>query len=166
VKKDRTGRPAKFQEPSRPVTVTLPERVLGSLARIDADRARAIVKATESVMRKSIEGVELLEVAPGLAVIIVGPSDFLRKIDWLQLVEIAPARYLLSIPPGTPVDSLEIAIADLLEVCPKDNKQESQALSHLLRIVKNQRLKRTIFKHEILLVKLAVSIMAVACLLR
>src|SRR5215471_1223002 len=101
-KEIKGGRPAKFSEPSRPVTVTLPERVLGSLARIDADRARAIVKATESVMRKSIEGVELVEVAPGLGVIVVGPSDFLRKIDWLQLVEIAPARYLLSIPPGTP----------------------------------------------------------------
>lgn len=166
VKKDRTGRPAKFREPSRPVTVTLPERVLGSLDRIDADRARAIVKATESMMRESTEGVQLVEVAPSLALIIVGRSHYLQKIEWLQLVEISPSRYLLSIPPGTPVDSLEIAITDLLEACPEDDKHERKTLSQLQRIVKQQRLKRTIFKHEILLVKLAVGITVAAGLLQ
>ncbi len=44
------GRPAKFDEPRRPVTVTLPVRILTQLAEIDADRARAIVKAVEAVL--------------------------------------------------------------------------------------------------------------------
>src|SRR5690606_34115626 len=39
------GRPPKFREPSGPVTVTLPNRTLAQLRRIDADRAKAIVKA-------------------------------------------------------------------------------------------------------------------------
>ena len=42
VEKHPGGRPAKFAEPSRPVTVTLPERVLQLLAAVDADRAKAI----------------------------------------------------------------------------------------------------------------------------
>ena len=41
------GRPAKFDEPSRPVTITLPDRILDRLKEIDADRALAIVKAVE-----------------------------------------------------------------------------------------------------------------------
>ena len=39
VEKHPGGRPAKFAEPSRPVTVTLPERVLQLLAAVDADLA-------------------------------------------------------------------------------------------------------------------------------
>ena len=49
AKKNRTGRPAKFAEPSRPVTVTLPERILDLLAAVDSDRAQAIVKTVEAI---------------------------------------------------------------------------------------------------------------------
>ena len=49
VKAKRTGRPAKFAEPSRPVTVTLPERILDLLAAVDSDRAQAIVKTVEAI---------------------------------------------------------------------------------------------------------------------
>ena len=41
------GRPAKFDEPSRPVTMTLPDRILDRLAEIGDDRAKAVVKAVE-----------------------------------------------------------------------------------------------------------------------
>jgi hypothetical protein len=155
-KEVKGGRPAKFQEPSRPITVTLPERVLGSLAEVDADRARAIVKATDAMMRKDKKAVELVEVAQGLAVIIVGRSKYLQRISWLRLVEISPARFLLCIPPGTPVDSLEIAIMDLLESCAKQDKEDRRSLSQLLDVVKNQRIKQSIFKTEILLVRLGI----------
>jgi hypothetical protein len=155
-KEIKGGRPAKFQEPSRPITVTLPERVLGSLAKVDADRARAIVKATEALMQKDKKPVELVEVAQGLAVIVVDRNQYLHRIPWLRLVEIAPARFLLCIPPGTPVDSLEIAIMDLLESCPEEDKEDRRSLSQLLEVVRNQRLKQSIFKTEILLVRLGI----------
>ena len=46
----RGGRPAKFDEPSRPVTITLPDRILERLEEIDGDRAKAVVKAVEAVL--------------------------------------------------------------------------------------------------------------------
>jgi hypothetical protein len=107
-------------------------------------------------MQKDKKAVELVEVAQGVAVIIVGRSQYLQRIPWLRLVEIAPARFLLCIPPGTPVDSLEIAIMDLLESCAKEDKEDRRSLTQLLDVVKNQRLKQSIFKTEILLVRLGI----------
>src|SRR5215813_253062 len=94
--KNKNGRPPKFHEPRRPVTVTLPESTLARLASINADRARAIVKVTDAAMPEGAkqEGVRVVEVSPGLGVIIVGPSQMLRKIQWLRLVEVAPTRFL------------------------------------------------------------------------
>ena len=61
VKAKRTGRPAKFAEPSRPVTVTLPERILDLLAAVDSDRAQAIVKAVEAISEPHQESPRLVE---------------------------------------------------------------------------------------------------------
>jgi hypothetical protein len=44
-KSSRGGRPRKFAEPTRPVTVTIPDRTLKQLVHIDKDRAKAIAKA-------------------------------------------------------------------------------------------------------------------------
>ena len=66
------GRQPKFDEPQRPVTVTLPKRTLSALAALDADRARAIVKVVDAALSGNRSGaklVEVIEVAPGAAVI-------------------------------------------------------------------------------------------------
>src|SRR5215813_2963652 len=106
--KNKNGRPPKFPEARRPVTVTLPESTLVRLASIDPDRARAIVKLTDAATADHAKRkpVELVEVSPGLCVILVGPSKLLQKIRWLRLVEVAPMRFLLTIPLGALVDSL------------------------------------------------------------
>ena len=112
------GRPPKFLEARRPVTVTLPERTLRQLEAVDSDRAKSIVKVTDAVTRGAggnTPQVETVEVAKGQALIVIGPSRGLRAIPWLRLVEIAPARYLLALPPGTSVDSLEVAVLDKAE---------------------------------------------------
>jgi hypothetical protein len=114
----RAGRPPKFNEVRRPVTVTLPERILDLLAEVDADRARAIAKVTEAAVgrdRPENRQVELVEIAPGRCVVVVSQSEYLRKIPWLKLAEISPARNLLIIPPGTPIETLEVSILDLIE---------------------------------------------------
>ncbi|MBI3986934.1 MAG: hypothetical protein HY343_08450, partial [Lentisphaerae bacterium] len=93
--KQSGGRPRKFDEESRPITVTLPNRVLDLLATIDRDRAKAIVKVTEAAIAKAWQGnkrMELVEIERGTAVIVVGPSPSLASIPWLRLIEIAPAR--------------------------------------------------------------------------
>lgn len=111
------GRPTKFKEPSRPVTVTLPERTLDQLGRIDNDRAKAVVKAVDAVVGGGCGAphAEVIEMAPGTGVVVIPPNRSLRTIPWLKMIEVAPARYLLTIVSGTPIEKVEIALMDLIE---------------------------------------------------
>jgi hypothetical protein len=151
----KKGRPPKFQEPRRPITVTLPENTLARLAAIHPDRAHAIVKAAEAAMprdAKRHKRVELVEVMPGLGIILVGPSRYLQKIKWLRLVELAPMRFLLIIPSGTPVDSLEVAIIDLLENLEPHEEWEKSILQQLRDLIRHLRLGGKLFKAELLFI--------------
>ncbi|MBA4386417.1 MAG: hypothetical protein C0404_00445 [Verrucomicrobia bacterium] len=154
----KTGRPPKFREPSRPVTVTLPERILEQLAAVDGDRAQAIVKATEAVCGTAgdrFKPVELVEMSQGKCLIVVGPNKFLKRISWLRLIEIAPGRHLLTIPSGTVVESLEIALSDLLHDpdC-KPDEREKAILHDLIKLIGHQRRTKRMSKAEILIVDL------------
>lgn len=148
------GRPPKFDEPSRPVTVTLPERTLSQLARLHEDRGRAIVKAVEALtsgnsLRKPME---VVEVAGGIGLIVVGPSRALRAIPWLKMFEIAPARYILSIPAGTPVDSLEVALHDIVETHATLEAEDRLLVEQLLKRIRGLRRRQEVSRSEILLV--------------
>jgi len=134
--------------------MTLPESTLTRLAAIDPDRARAIVKLADAAMPNhgKPQHVELVEVAPGLGVIIVGPSPLLRKIEWLRLVEVAPARFLLTIPVGTSVDSLELALVDLLEDVKSDNGGDQTTLTELRDLIRRLRRRRGLSKAEMLFI--------------
>ena len=156
--KSSMGRPKKFHEVSRPVTVTLPERTLRQLCNINEDRAQGIVKAVDIVAGSAThptKPVELVEVTPGKAIIVVGPSKSLRKITWLRMVEIAPVRYLLSLPPGTSIESLEIAILDLLETLPQEANEDRVLLEALRNCIAYQRRGKMISKGELLFIDLA-----------
>lgn len=149
------GRPPKFREPRHPVTMTLPERILDRLAEIDPDRTCAVVKATEAVMgtgRGRLKPVELVEMAPGKSLIVVGPSKALRQIPWLKLIEIAPARYLLTIPSGTPIEGLEVALRDLFHKPElQKNEREATILNELLNLIGHQRRTHRLSKAEVLI---------------
>ena len=154
--KSTSGRPPKFQEPRRPVTVTLPERTLSELAAIDADRARAIVKIADAMAgggRHQFRPVELVEMAPGKSLIVVGPSQALKRIPFLKVIEIAPARYLLTIPSGTAVESLEVALHDMLND-PKmqNNEREHTIILELMNLIGHQRRTKRMSKAEILII--------------
>lgn len=150
------GRPRKFREASRPITVTLPERALRLLASVDSDRARAIVKVVEAAFPPSATGraapVRVIEITRGTGIIVVGPSRSLRQIPWLRLVEVAPARFLLSMPSGTPVDSLEIALHDLRDAAAAGDEHEHAVLDRLYAIIRAARRGRVVSKAEILFV--------------
>lgn len=153
------GRPPKFLEPRRAITVTLPERTLRQLAAVDRDRARAIVKVTDAVVRKDLPPnklVEVVEIEPGTGVILVGPSSYLRQIPWLKLVEVAPARYLLVIPTGTPIDSLEIAVMDILDELPPMEERERAILEELELRIRHLRRGKKVSKAELLFIDTAV----------
>ena len=155
AKRNRGGRPPKFNEPGHPVTMTLPERILDQLAEIDPDRACAVVKATEAVVgtgRGRFSPVELVEMAPGKSLIVVGPSKALKKIPWLKIIEIARARYLLTIPSGMSIEALEVSLRDLLSDSELEkNKRENAVLHDLLNLIGHQRRTRRLSKAEILI---------------
>ena len=135
-KRRSSGRPPKFEEARRPITVTLPERTLQQLGLIHADRARAIVKATTAALGLKAGKrplIDVVEAYPGQALIIVGPSQRLREIDFLKLVEIAPSRFLLVLSIGTAIDSLEVAVGDLIEHLAPEDVYERELLTELHR---------------------------------
>ena len=149
------GRPPKFCEPRRPITVTLPVRVLDKMATVDQDRARAIVKCVEAVTgggAHAVQSVALAEVAPGQALIVVGSKRSLSRISWLRLIEIAPARFLLVLPSGTPVESLEVAIHDLIRTLGPHDQSEHALLTELLILLGYQRRGKTLSKAELVFV--------------
>jgi hypothetical protein len=152
----KRGRPHKFEEPGRPVTVTLPERTLARLAEIDSDRAHAIVKATDATTQSdgpTPKLPELVEVGPGVYVILVGASRCLQQIEWLRLLEIAPSRFLLIIPSGTPIDSLELAVIDLLDDTALDDAWEQSVLHRLRELIGSLRRGCEVSKAELLIIE-------------
>jgi hypothetical protein len=156
-KKSGGGRPPKFSEPSRPVTVTLPESTLDKLRQIDPDRAQAIVRLTEStsVKRRPVSPpVEVVEMAAKTGLIVVGPSTALRKIPFLHLVEVAPSRFLIALESGNDFRTLELAIHDVLEDVPEADTGERELIEQLLDSVRKLRKADRVSMAEILLVNL------------
>ena len=149
------GRPPKFKEPSGPVTVTLPERTLAQLERIDQDRAKAIVKAVDSV--GGDEGTaesDVMETGPGTGVLVIPRLRSLQAIPWLEMVEIAPGRFLLAALPGTPVEKIELGILDALEQARQSAPGEVAALESLRGRFTRLRRGDRVARAEILLVDL------------
>ena len=151
------GRPPKYDEPSRPITVTLPESTLDGLLRVDADRGQAIVKLTRHALRQDQESspqVEIVQMAANTGLLIVGPSVALRRIPFLHLIEVAPSRFLLALEPGNDFKSLEIAIQDVLEEIPDNDVGERNLIVELLNHIKHLRKSERVSTAEILFVQL------------
>src|SRR5438093_1053981 len=111
-------------------------------------RVIAIVKLVDSTLPRSNgrSPIDVVEVAPGAAIILVGPSRSLRKIPWLKLAELSPGRHLLTVVPGTPIESLEIAILDLLEKLPPSEHYERKILDELRQLIGSERREQNISK--------------------
>ncbi len=152
-KKRRPGRPPKFKEARRPVTMTLPVRVLGILASIDPDRAQAIVKLADEAGRSAAarKPVEIVEVAPRRGLIVVSESAALRKIEGLRLVEIAPSRFLITVKAGLSVESIEVQLHDLIEENAA-GPEETALLKELLFQIRHQRRSKAVSKEELLII--------------
>jgi hypothetical protein len=136
--------------------VTLPDSTLELLSCIDRDRARAIVKATNAVQTtlagKRHSQVELVEVEPGLGIILVGPTRMLEKIAGLRLAEVAPLRFLITLSRGTSIDSIELSISDLLEEFPGKHALERATLVQLRDLFRELRRRGKLSTAEMLFV--------------
>jgi len=154
--KSQPGRPRKFREPSRAVTLTLPVRILEELAKIGPDRARGIVTAVDRMKKRKArihQHLEVVEMAPGVSVLILPPTRFLAQIPWLKLIEVAPRRFVLTIDPGTPIERIEVALTDLLETRDRMGLAEANLLDELKTRIGDLRRKGWVSKAEILVVK-------------
>ena len=150
-KRATSGRPPKFNEESSPITVTLPRRIVQKLEAIDVDRAKAIVKCVDLHSWPDKNRVEVIDIEKGTGlIVVVGSSQSLKSIPWLRLIEITPQRFLLAVPTGTAIESLEIAIVDLVENLPEDRIDEKALLMDLRRKISHHRRKEGVSKGEIL----------------
>ena len=150
------GRPAKFDEPRRPVTVTLPERILDRLAEIDGDRARAIVKAVEATSARDgqrRDAVDSLDLGGNASLLTVVENRFLRAIPWLRLIEIAPGRNLLSLGPGATIEKLEVALGDLLDTSSDATDDERRTIELLLERLRTPRRRKAVHTEDILVIR-------------
>ena len=156
-KKARNGRPPKFNEASCPITVTLPRRILQELETIDLDRAKAIVKCVDTTITQAWPDtkerkVEVVKISRDTGLLVVPPTKSLKTISWLQMIEIAPCRFLLALPSGTAIESLEITIVDLIEHLPDDEIAELAILTDLRQKLSRHRQQEGLSKGEILFI--------------
>ena len=157
-KKNGGGRPRKFGEPSRAVTLTLPDSVLSDLQAIDPDRSRAIVKLTR--MSSQCPGgknppVEIVEMKTNIGLVVVCASRTLQKIPFLHLVEVAPGRYILALDPGNDFRTLEIALNDALDDSQSDSEErERNLIEQLLEHIRHLRKSERVSMAEVLLINL------------
>jgi hypothetical protein len=152
------GRPLKFSEPSRPVTLTLPESILKGLQQIHQDRAQAIVKLAAAWLKQaqpSPPKVQIVEMAANTGLLVVGRCEALRSIPFLHLVEVAPDRFLLALDPGNDFKTLELALQDVLDDLPGDAAEEQDLILQLLGHIRQVRKAERVSMAEILFVKLS-----------
>lgn len=149
------GRPRKFHEPSRSVTVTLPQRTLDLLRLIDLDRAKAIAKVVDgaaSGWKAAEPQVEVIEMVQGTGLIVVPPQPALSNLRWVKMIQIAPARYLLVVEPGTPIEKVEVALMDLIDEAKRSRTEDVAVLEALYATFGNLRRSGRVSKGEVLLV--------------
>ncbi len=152
-KSSRAGRPPKFQEKSRPVTMTLPLRALETLRSVDPDRSRAVAKLAARAAEEAAgrPAVEVVEMAPRRGLIVVSNHRALNGVEGLRLVEIAPSRFLITLGKSLSVESLEIRLQDLLDETEAPSEDRA-FLADLLALIRRQRRDRTVSKEEILII--------------
>jgi hypothetical protein len=151
ISKNKGGRPPKFDETSKPVTVTLPEATLQKLERINPDRAKAIVKAVDWTTRDPWILPQIVETETGIRLMIIPPCESIRKLDWIRLIEISPFRHLISIEPGTSIEKIEVGLNDLIETSGNATPDEMAILNSIRQQLTETRRTESVQKAEILI---------------
>ena len=111
----RRGRPRKFGEPSRAVTLTLPENVIAALDAVDHDLSRAVVRVTQPEMAKQPHPAAELVTFGGRAVIVVNPTRTLERRTGVILVPLSDGRALIAFDESMTPARLELKIQDELD---------------------------------------------------
>lgn len=137
----RRGRPRKFTEPSRAVTLTLPLHIIEALGAVDADLSRAVVRVTQPELRRRPRKAAELARFGGRAVIVVAPSRTLERRTGVGLVPLPDGRALISFDRSTTPATLELTIADALEDqgLSRTDRDVFQGIADILRDARRSR---------------------------
>jgi hypothetical protein len=111
----RRGRPRKFAQPSRAVTLTLPEQVIETLEQIDPDLSLAVVRLAQADGAKRTHPPAELVSFGRRAVIAVNPTRTLEQRTGVVLVPLADGRALISFDETMTPARLELTIQDALD---------------------------------------------------
>ena len=131
----RRGRPRKFTVPARPVTLTLPERVIDALAGVDADLSRAVVRLAQPELARRPHPPAELATFGRRSVIVVRPTRTLDRQPGVSLVHLPDGRALISFDRSMKVAELELTLSDALEGdgLSKDDRRVFEAIAAILR---------------------------------
>jgi hypothetical protein len=145
--KRRRGRPRKFQSPSRAITLTLPESVLGVLSSIHQDISRAVVHLAQRRSAGRPKPLAELSVFGRHAVITVRPTPSLEKRAGVQLVPLPDGRAMISFEQPQTIAELELTLQDALE--DKDLVGDDRAVfESIIAILKDARRSRDVILHR------------------
>jgi hypothetical protein len=149
----RRGRPRKFTVPARPVTVTLPEHVLGALASIDVDLGRAIVRLAQPILSERPHAAAELASFGRHSVIVVRPSRTLERRTGVELLHLPDGRALISFDDTRSADALELLLKDALEdrTLPGDDRAVFEAIGDILRTARRSDRVALLQRHVIVL---------------
>ena len=131
----RRGRPRKFDEPSRVVSLTLPESVIGSLSRVHEDLGHAVAGLIQAGTSPAAREPAELVTFGSRAVISVRPSRVLEQHLGVSLVPLPDGRALIALDEPRSVADLELRIHDLLEegAGSEDDRATLEGLRTILR---------------------------------
>lgn len=133
----------KYGRPARAVTVTLPEDTLARLSAIHADVGSAIVSLVERKTSARTAPARPAEVSRygNRAVIVVKPTQTLKRLRGVQLVPVGDGRALISLGASSSISSLELQVRDALEQLAPGNQDRGglQALADILRQTRGSR---------------------------
>ena len=145
----RRGRPRKYAEPSRAVTLTLPEHIIDELSEVDADLSRAIVRVTERTRRSRAHSARAVNPAVALtrfgrhAVIVVTPSPALAGVNGVELVPMADGRALIALERARTIADLELTLEDALDGAAL-SKTDEETFRSVLSILREARRSKVV----------------------
>jgi hypothetical protein len=139
----RRGRPRKFAEPSRPVTLTLPLDVIAALGTVDADLSRAVVRLVRPALGRRRQAPAELAKFGSRAVIVVHPSRTLERRTGVCLVPLPDGRALISFDQSRTPAELELLIADALDD-PSLSRSDRDVFEAVATILKSARRSRDV----------------------
>ena len=150
----RRGRPRKFTERSRAVTLTLPETVISALADVDHDLSRAVVRVAQTELAKRRYPSVELATFGRRAVIVVNPTRTLEQRTGVLLVPMPDGRALISFDESMTPARLELLIQDELDD-PDLSAEDAEIFASIREMLRGARLSKgvTLRQHHIMVLE-------------